>query len=710
MLYIILSATCFFSCKQTYKPSPLIATGNIAKKDTATINTLNLYAYSITRNNPDSAIIYLQKTLQLSESINYEFGKGEALYFMGVAYFYKYQYDTAIFFHEKAYDLFKKVNNLRGMAQAQYSLSYDYSLKQNLPKSIECMENAKKIVTDLKDYKKICNCIDGLIYLNKQLKNKVKTDSLISELIVAAEKSGDKKKLAGSYNILGNHYIDQAYMNMAIDAFYKALKLSEETGDSIEIANALGNTALANQKLKEYKIAIDYYQRQESILISLNDLYQLSNTYEGLGECYNGINEYAQGLNYHLKSYQLRQNMSYQIAISNSLYNISNTYFRMKDSTEKSLYFIKKAYAIDTRLNNINGLMNDYLLLGKIYTSNKNYQDAIRNLEKSLSMAKRYENTEVIVESSGMLSQVYSHQEKFKDAYSNLLLHNEANDSLRSSENIRHIVQLEMQHTFEDRQKELDNQRLQEKIRYETKLKRNRLIFVFSIFIGLLVITFGIFMFINYRKSKRADKEKEALLKEIHHRVKNNLMVISSLLNLQSGTLTDDKTKSAVRESQSRVKSMALIHQLLYQSEMFTRIDFPMYLEQLMSSLQSAYCKPGMNIKYRIQADDIKLDIDTAIPLGLITNELATNAYKYAFADSREGIIELQLRKVTESHCKLSISDNGVGLPYDFDLENSNTLGLKLVKILTKQLKAKINYEISGGTEFQITFSKIHNI
>jgi len=196
-----------------------------------------------------------------------------------------------------------------------------------------------------------------------------------------------------------------------------------------------------------------------------------------------------------------------------------------------------------------------------------------------------------------------------------MLIYNEVSDSLISGENYKRITQLEMQHAFDQKQNELEVDHLKERLKFETTLKRNRLVLVFSLLFGLLIIVFGVFMYSSYLKLRKTDKEKEALLKEIHHRVKNNLMVISSLLNLQSESINDDSTRLAVKESQNRVKSMALIHQLLYQSEMFARIDFPVYLKQLMDSLQSTYCKPGMNIKYRITAEKINLDIDTAIPL-----------------------------------------------------------------------------------------------
>ena len=200
-------------------------------------------------------------------------------------------------------------------------------------------------------------------------------------------------------------------------------------------------------------------------------------------------------------------------------------------------------------------------------------------------------------------------------------------------------------------------------------------------------------------------QERELLLKEVHHRVKNNLQIISSLLNLQSHSVTDEPVKAVIKESQGRVKSIAMIHQLLYQSGMYSSIDFSKYLEQLMISIRTTYHKSGTKIEYAIKAEKIRLDIDTAIKLGIITNELVTNSYKYAFGKNQEGMIHIGLDKNENHEIVYSIWDNGKGLPKNFNLDQTETLGLKLVKLLSQELKAKLNYTIKNGTRFQFVFS-----
>lgn len=674
--------------------------------DTAIINEIDRYAFSITWNNQDSAMILAKKTLQQSLDINYAEGIGNSYYLLGVAYFRKYQYDSSVNYHQKAYNIFRKSNNKKGMGKTKYSLSYSYSLMQNMQESLKSMQESRRLFEEINDDFRIYDCIEGLAYIHKQLNNEKEVDSLTNELIEVAERTGDKKKIASSYYSQGNRLVEKGYLNPAIEAFYKSLRVAEESGDSVEIANAMGGVGLANLYLREYKNAIDYYLKQKQFLIDQKNEYELSITYSNLGEAYNETKSYEKALQYHKKALDLRKKMNFPLAISNSMYNIGYSYYLMGDSSDLALNYVNTSLKICNEINYTRLLPDNYMLLGKIHLQQKKYPEAIKFLEYSLDLAKKYNNTAVLMEASGALSKMYAERKEFEKAYSNIVLYNELNDSIISGENFKRITQLEMQRAFDKKKNDYEMKHLQEKLNYETELRRNKLVRNYSLLVGLLIIAFGLFMYYSYLKSRKAEKEKEALLKEIHHRVKNNLMVVSSLLNLQSGSLTDDYTKAAVKESQSRVKSMALIHQLLYQSEMFTSIDFPKYLEQLMASLQSTYSKPGKNIKYFIYSDQIKLDIDTAIPLGLITNELATNAYKYAFIDSMDGTIEIAFQKMPGHKYMLKVSDDGKGLPLDFDLENSNTLGLKLVKILSKQIKAKLNYTIKNGTEFCVVFSE----
>ena len=201
-------------------------------------------------------------------------------------------------------------------------------------------------------------------------------------------------------------------------------------------------------------------------------------------------------------------------------------------------------------------------------------------------------------------------------------------------------------------------------------------------------------------------KEKEVLLKEVHHRVKNNMQIIASLLDLQSESLTDSVTRQIFQESQNRVRSMALIHEHLYQSEDLARIDAAQYIQDLVYSLFNSYETQSESIISKLDVDEIFLEVDTAIPCGLILNELISNALKHAFPDGRAGEICINLHSNQEKQLTLSVRDNGVGLPEELDFRNTESLGLQLVCTLTAQLKGTITLDSSRGTAFQITFTE----
>lgn len=202
--------------------------------------------------------------------------------------------------------------------------------------------------------------------------------------------------------------------------------------------------------------------------------------------------------------------------------------------------------------------------------------------------------------------------------------------------------------------------------------------------------------------------EKEVLLKEIHHRVKNNLQIITSLLKLQSAYITDQKSKDLFKESQNRVQSMALIHQRLYQSKDLGSIKLNEYAKTLSNQIMQSFGIDFSKITVRVDADNIIMTIDNAIPCGLIINELITNSLKHAFPDGKKGSIKLDIR-VKENNYLLEYSDDGIGISKDFDINRTNTFGLKLVKTLVDQVKGNICINSDNGTHFSINFPDISN-
>lgn len=273
----------------------------------------------------------------------------------------------------------------------------------------------------------------------------------------------------------------------------------------------------------------------------------------------------------------------------------------------------------------------------------------------------------------------------------------------------------ETQKAMENRQKTIDTKTLR-RIEY-TGIRKDKTRFPIMIHTvpieenGQATGTRGIVVDITEQKKAqefiaKSLKEKEMLLKEVHHRIKNNLQIISSILYLQSTYVQDQATLNTLKEAQNRVQYMALIHENFYKSENLSSIDAKKYFEELTQQLSESYVKPDQKIQIEIHCASTYLDLHTAIQCGLIVNELITNSLKYAFAGRTDGLIRVEFYHSQENEFKLIISDNGIGIPDSIDLENPKTLGLDLVRGITDSLKGQIYFESGEGCKITIVFSK----
>lgn len=227
--------------------------------------------------------------------------------------------------------------------------------------------------------------------------------------------------------------------------------------------------------------------------------------------------------------------------------------------------------------------------------------------------------------------------------------------------------------------------------------------------IGLLITVSWIVSLRSTVSSKTKElqeslKEKEILLKEIHHRVKNNLAIMSGLFELQLDSTDHEETKKVLRDSQSRLKSMALVHDKLYNTSSLTEIEMSHYIKELVNSLRDTFLGPRQDISLDFDFDDIYLDIEQAIPCGLLINEIVVNAFKHGFNKKKSGLIKVSMKKHNET-AELIVADNGEGIPEDFDITESSSLGMMLIETFKNQLGAELEVDNTGGTKFTFRFS-----
>lgn len=301
---------------------------------------------------------------------------------------------------------------------------------------------------------------------------------------------------------------------------------------------------------------------------------------------------------------------------------------------------------------------------------------------------------------------------EYKTAHEEYMVARSMDDSIKELKNLQALAELDKKYQSELKDKTIEDQELRHEATLKAQKEKESL--TNSIFIGvavvILIIIFFLWRTIKQRRQLKIQnveieknlEEKQLLLKEIHHRVKNNFQVVSSLLEMQTRGIEDEQALELAKEGQNRIKSMAIIHQKLYQNDDLL-IEFSDYARRLVQEIQNAFAPKEMRTKIEIEPD-LALDIDTAIPLGLVLNELITNAFKYGFDDQKEeNNLLIKIEKGLENY-SLIVADNGKGIPDEVDLKKTKSLGLYLVRRLSKQLRGKMNYSNENGSRFEIIF------
>ena len=494
---------------------------------------------------------------------------------------------------------------------------------------------------------------------------------------------------------LGKIYYETKDYNNAIIQYKKILIFAQKENDLHFEAGALNNIGITYLKKNKPDSAIVYFHQSikkwKKHLVEINspsirDSPFLNLVNGNIGQAYNDKNKYQTAIPLLINDIE----MSHKIANYGGM------------------------------VNGLSELSLSYLGLGRPKRALE-LLDSANNLIKANQLISGYleicENKIKVYEYQGNTYQAYQLYKEFV-AYKDSIEH-------IGYANMNAILQVEYE--VEQKNKEIDNQKARA-IRAEANTEIQKGKQQYLIIVVLLMLVVVIILIINsLQRKKRVKKlkeksqqikdqndiiekalsDKETLLKEIHHRVKNNLQLISGILELQAVQFNDKNVKTMMEEGQSRVRSMALIHQQLYQSDDLEKIDFKEYLNKLTNDISIAFNDPEKEIEFQIKVEHFTLDINTAVPLGLIVNELIANAYKHAFKGRKKGCITIDLTPTKNEEIQLWINDDGIGLPKDFDPHSKKTLGLRLVQGLTRQLDGEYYFESKGGTKFVLQFKKV---
>ncbi len=467
------------------------------------------------------------------------------------------------------------------------------------------------------------------------------------------------------HNNIGGVLLEQGHLDMALHRFQLARAGFTAVGDTVWTANVLNNLGNIYQEHGEHDSSAVIYRQAATALDAIGQRTHAASAWLNLGNTYSAMGDRLAALT------------AYDAALIRTA-NDEDDHTRTMAFLGKGRMLLGLARPVEARVALDSGLFT------------------AQRMGNAQQIARAHEDLAGWFEAQGRLDSALHHQRLF----------GQWRDSVFTAEKLSSIT--EMQEKYESGKKDL---RLKEN---EAQLKE-RAFTIRAIAVGaVLLLLAALFAFRAYRLKRKGEaelakknviieaqlKEKELLVREIHHRVKNNLQTVSSLLSIQGRGITDEKAKEAVNDSRLRVKSMALIHQDLYREGDLTGVRMKEYMEKLVTSLVTSYAMTE-RVRVELRVDDIALDVDTAVPIGLVLNELVTNALKYAWPEERSGtlIVDMALER---DALKLLVSDDGVGKTEATTDERSTGFGLNMVKTFATKLKAEHRIEHHNGTSVQL--------
>lgn len=634
-------------------------------------------------------------------------------------------FDSALYYYQQGLELAQSgpmdsFPKFEGLVLENIGFAYYYGMGDRLRlrtflkgamathKSAGLIEELSKTEYNLATFYSNFSMYDSAVYHYDQVIARNKTSGIMVEMVNSLSSSG-----------LNSYYL--RHLDKAAESLVEAIRYSLENGDTAGIFAPYMNYGLVLKEQRQYEKAKEYMRKSLSHLERINHQRGISLTYTNIGQILILQDSLDEAFDSFTNAWEIDKTLGGSaVDYYNNIAWIEKQradYRKNHDYMMEAVKSIPEGYAPISTADVYGSLVEAKILLAdSVYfdlTSERRtlYREALPYAERGWQLADSVNSGNVKLKMAEMLALVNSKLSRFDEAFRFSQIAKTLSEEINNQARTDAIARMTIE--FETDRVEGENALLQETQRRQSaQLKQQRYLMMAALLILLLIVIFTVFIQRNRLKLKKANAEvekslnqKELLLKEIHHRVKNNLQVISSLLDLQARGIDDEKALATFMEGQNRVKAMALIHQKLYQNEDLATIDFAEYAEQLMTELATIYPSASGVRTHVKTTDKVNFDVDTAIPLGLILNELISNAYKYAFADQEPGEINVSIESLGKGKHRLTVSDNGLGLPEEFDLSKAKSLGLRMVRRLAKQLYGTVTYSKEAGAKFVINFT-----
>lgn len=501
-------------------------------------------------------------------------------------------------------------------------------------------------------------------------------------------------------------YFLEGKIQKAVDLYLEAEKMCNDPEYDDLLGKAYNNLAMAYRKQENYESAIEIYQKSIPLKEAGGDKAGLATVYNNLGVAHAFLDDHPTAINYLSRSKELFEQLGRWKEVSNVQLSQAASLYELERKQEAKALLSTAFGEGDLNLP-FYDLMQGKLLFARLWLEEEQYREAEKYLQELSPQIERTPFLESLKDYLLLRATASYGLSKVGEAYQLLTEYNHLRDTLVKSERSQLEEAMNVKYQTKEKEDQVALQSMQ-----LARDQREKWIFIVVLFALLAILGLGISLYLQRQKANRllstknaviekSLAEKEILLKEIHHRVKNNLQIISSLLNLQSRQIDDPKALEAIREGRNRVASMALIHKNLYQEDDLTGVNAADYIDKLTDSLMSSYQVSDHEVRFEKDIDPVQLDVDVVIPLGLILNEIITNCLKYAFPEGQPGLIRMSLKE-QENGIHLNVSDNGKGLPAGFEVEELNSLGFRLIKAFAQKLEAALNISSQFGTQIEV--------
>lgn len=509
---------------------------------------------------------------------------------------------------------------------------------------------------------------------------------------------------------------NKADYQTAIDAglsaahIFDSLGLRTEQADAIlELAQLYKDISGSNNTEAYLDKALEHAASSFSICASVKDTIGMADALNMRGIClrdkgkhYNKRYYYDSAMRCYETALALVENNKRAMGMRSRLYNnISQVYNEYRIDYNKALEYLFKAVEVNTNRNSISGLSYNYGNIAYAYSKLGNHNKSLQYARMMLDAARQMKRPDRLQNSYGQMYRSFKEAGMLDSALAYYILQDNLDDSMTNIGKTQMV--LDLQTRYETGKKELEIGRLQ----VESEARSRNIIWLAA---GIMVLAgIMIWLVILYRNMAKQKREisgqrlrLEVMMKELHHRVKNNLQIVSSLLSLQSNRLEDEHAVAALRESQLRVQAMSFIHQRLYKTDDITSVNMKEYLTDLAESLVASYGFQRDEFDLQLDVQQELLDIDKALPAGLIINELVTNALKYAYGNVQRPLLRISLSNNINAGLVISISDNGAGIDPEAWKKQRSSFGKQLITALCQQLRASQQLEVKDGTRFTI--------